>query len=70
MSAVVILISALLQLAGIELPVADREGAVNMLVIIGGAFAVVYSRYIATRNLKTGGLLKPVDTSPKDNNNA
>lgn len=60
-SAVVIMITALLQIMGVEINLADREGFVNSLVIIIGALTVVYTRYIATRNLQAGGLLKPVD---------
>lgn len=62
--AVVVIITAALQLMGVELSVADREGLVNSLVIITGALWVIYSRYEATRNLKTGGLLKPVEKPP------
>jgi hypothetical protein len=58
-SAAVIVITALLQIMGVELTIAEREGLINSLVIIGAALMVVYSRYEATRNLKTGGLLKP-----------
>lgn len=57
-SAVVIMITALLQIMGVEINLADRDGLVNSLVIIVGALSIVYTRYIATRNLKTGGLLK------------
>ncbi len=58
-SAVVILAAALLQMIGVEISVADQEGIVNNLVIIIAALMVIYARYNATRNLKTGGLLKP-----------
>lgn len=60
-SAVVIVITAMLQAVGVEVTIAEREGLVNSLVIIAAALMVVYSRYEATRNLKTGGLLKPAE---------
>lgn len=51
--------AALLQMIGVEISVADQAGLVNNLVILFAAIMVIYARYNATRNLKTGGLLKP-----------
>ena len=57
--ALVSMIAALLQIAGVEISRAEREGLVNNLVIVVAAILGIYTRYEATRNLKTGGLLQP-----------
>lgn len=67
-AALVILITAILQIAGIELSIADQEGLINSLVIIAGALSAVYFRYIATQNLHARQPLEPVtgpDTASK-----
>lgn len=58
-SAIVIMLSALLQMLGIELTIGEREGLGNAIVVFIGAIMVIYSRYTAKRNLQTGGLLQP-----------
>lgn len=64
--AIVVIITAVLQMVGIELSDADRDGLINSLVIIIGGLWIIYSRYEATRNLKTGGLLKPAEPLVKE----
>ena len=58
-SSIVILIVAVLETAGVSIPIGDREGLVNFLVIVVASLTSIYTRYTATRNLQTGGLLTP-----------
>lgn len=62
-SSVVILIVAVLETAGVSIPIGDRDGLVNFLVIVVAALTAIYTRYTATRNLQTGGLLTPAATA-------
>ena len=62
------MIASLLEMIGVKISIADQEGLVNNLVILFAAIMVIYSRYHATRNLKTGGLLQP-DVKVSDDEN-
>lgn len=54
----VIVVTSLLKMVNVELPVGQAD-LVETLVIISAALGGIYTRYIASRNLKTGGLLQP-----------
>lgn len=57
-AAAVALLGEALKLAGIEISVADQEGLVNTVMVVGGILAAIYYRIRATRRVGSRGSLR------------
>jgi len=67
-AAAIALLGELLRLAGVDVDLADQEGLVNTVMIVGGIIATIWFRIRARRRVGGGALRVTRRKSPPDQN--